>query len=75
MSAALKFPPHPSRAAPRCADCRYAADGFCNHQVAPVEYADGRPMWRFHQARGNAQPCGPEGRCFEPAASPPKEAP
>ena len=74
--------PHPTRSAPKCADCRYLADGLrgerpvCDHPTMPVDVVTGKPVFLAEYARSeDAEPyarhgltiCGAAGLLFAPA--------
>lgn len=69
--------PHPSRCAPKCAECAHAWDKrgtggryYCRHPAAPVSLEDGRPTLRAEDMRRyEQQACGPAGKLFSPAAN------
>lgn len=75
--------PHPTRSAPKCADCRYLAAGLhraqhvCDHPSMPVDVVTGKPVFLTEDARSEdaelwaqhgLKICGAAGLLFSPAA-------
>ena len=65
--------PHPTRSAPKCADCRYLAAGLhrerhvCDHPSMPVDVVTGQPVFFAENARSANEICGADGLLFAPA--------